>query len=112
MDIDEGCLDDPDSDDEVETHLSKVPTMFVRLLLSSVMIIGKRRDGDWRYASPKLGKIALEWLVSWLGEKFAAEGGKEFLETHPRYTRLQDMTYWSRIKIEAHLQVYSKNLSW
>ncbi|KAL2543171.1 hypothetical protein Adt_04149 [Abeliophyllum distichum] len=86
MDIDEGCLDDPDSDDEVENHLSKVPTMFVRLLLSPIMILQKRRDGDWRYASPKLEKITLELLESWSGEKFAAQGGKEFLETYPRHT--------------------------
>ncbi|KAL2506001.1 DNA-directed RNA polymerase subunit beta [Abeliophyllum distichum] len=106
MDIDEGCLDDPDSDDEVENHLSKVPTMFVRLLLSPIMILRKRRGGDWRYASPKLEKITLELLESWSGEKFATEGGKKFLETYPRHSCLQDMTYWSRIKAKAHLQSF------
>ncbi|KAL2461926.1 DNA-directed RNA polymerase subunit beta [Abeliophyllum distichum] len=103
MDINEGCPDDPDSDEEVENNLPKVPTMFVRLLLSAVVILQKRRYGDWRYVSPKLGKIALEWLASWSGKKFATESSKDFLETYPRHTRLQDMTYWSRIKDEDHL---------
>ncbi|KAL2513044.1 hypothetical protein Adt_18644 [Abeliophyllum distichum] len=81
MDIEKECLDDPNLDDEVENHLPKVLTMSVRLLLSSVLIYQKRRDGDWRYAS-------LEHMTSRLSKKFAIEGGKVFLETYPCHTCL------------------------
>lgn len=71
----------------------------------------KRGDGDWRYASLKFGKVTLEQPTFWTGEKFSADGGKEFLEMYPRHARLQNMTYSSRIKVETHLQVYSKNVA-
>ncbi|CAI9773505.1 unnamed protein product [Fraxinus pennsylvanica] len=48
----------------------------------------KRGDGDWRYASLKFGKVTLEQPTFWTGEKFSAEGGKEFLEMYPWHARL------------------------
>ncbi|KAL2465446.1 hypothetical protein Adt_41297 [Abeliophyllum distichum] len=41
MDIDDRHFNDPDSNDEVENHLSKVSTMLVRLLLNPVLILQK-----------------------------------------------------------------------
>ncbi|KAL2518592.1 hypothetical protein Adt_14839 [Abeliophyllum distichum] len=41
MDIDDIHFDDPDLDDEIDNHLSKMSTILVRLLSSSVMIFQK-----------------------------------------------------------------------
>ncbi|KAK6129781.1 hypothetical protein DH2020_036488 [Rehmannia glutinosa] len=72
----------------------------------------KKGDGDWRYASLKFGKVTLEHPTFFAGEKFSSvDGFQEHLKLSPRYARLQNMTYSSRIKVETHLQVYTKGLS-
>ncbi|KAK4735091.1 hypothetical protein R3W88_009352 [Solanum pinnatisectum] len=70
----------------------------------------KRGDGDWKHASVKFGKVTLERPKFWAGEKFSADGGKEYLDLLPRHARLQNMTYSARIMVETHVQVYTKKL--
>lgn len=70
----------------------------------------KRGDGDWKHASVKFGKVTLERPKFWAGEKFSADGGKEYLDLWPRHARLQNMTYSARIMVETHVQVYTKKL--
>lgn len=63
-------------------------------------------NGEWRRASVKFGKVTLDRPTFWTGEEFSSvDGAKEYLELHPRHARLQNMTYSSRITVEAHLQV-------
>nr|URM60729.1 WRKY family protein [Gymnema sylvestre] len=70
----------------------------------------KRGDGDWKYASVKFGKVKIERPKFWSGDKFSADGGKEFLDLLPRHARLQNVTYSSRINVETHVQVFTKKL--
>ncbi|CDP07172.1 unnamed protein product [Coffea canephora] len=70
----------------------------------------KRGDGDWKYASIKFGKVILEKPDIWIGEKLFGEGKNEYLKVLPRHARLQNMTYSARIKVETHVQVYTKKL--
>ncbi|CAI9088450.1 OLC1v1022778C2 [Oldenlandia corymbosa var. corymbosa] len=66
---------------------------------------------DWRYASVKFGKVTLEKPTFWTGDKFVGEGGIDQRDLHPRHARLQNMTYASRMRVETHLQVYTKKPS-
>ncbi|KAL9226807.1 hypothetical protein vseg_002576 [Gypsophila vaccaria] len=68
----------------------------------------KKGDGEWRYATVKFGKVELEQPMFWTGEKFLADGGKDFIKLLPRHARLQNMTYSARLKVETHLQVYTQ----
>ncbi|XP_071929970.1 DNA-directed RNA polymerases IV and V subunit 2-like [Coffea arabica] len=70
----------------------------------------KRGDGEWKYASIKFGKVILDKPDFWTGDKFFGDGGKEYLKFLPRHARLQSMTYSARIKVETHVQVYTKKL--
>ncbi|KAK3014731.1 hypothetical protein RJ639_008500 [Escallonia herrerae] len=70
----------------------------------------KKGESEWRYASVKFGKVTLERPRFWTGDKFSADGGKEFLDLWPRHARLQNMTYSSRMKIQINYQVYTKSL--
>ncbi|KAL2505134.1 DNA-directed RNA polymerase IV and V subunit 2 [Abeliophyllum distichum] len=110
MDIDDRHFDDPDLDDEADNHCRSVNDIG-EIFIEPIYDPSKRRDIDWRYASLKFGKVSLEQPTFWTNEKFAAEGGKKFLEMYPRHARLWNMTYSSRIKVETYLQVYNKNLS-
>jgi len=65
----------------------------------------KKGAGEWRYASIRFGKVELEQPMFWTGEKFHADGGKDFIKLLPRHARLQNMTYSARLKVETHLQV-------
>lgn len=68
----------------------------------------KKGAGEWRYASIRFGKVELEQPMFWTGEKFHADGGKDFIKLLPRHARLQNMTYSARLKVETHLQVYTQ----
>ncbi|KZV37782.1 DNA-directed RNA polymerase IV and V subunit 2-like [Dorcoceras hygrometricum] len=70
----------------------------------------KRRDDGWRQASLKFGKVTLEEPMFWTGDRFSADGGKEYLNLLPRHARLQNMTYSSKIKVHTHLEVFTENL--
>nr|XP_027068856.1 DNA-directed RNA polymerases IV and V subunit 2-like [Coffea arabica] len=70
----------------------------------------KRGDGEWKYASIKFGKVILDKPDFWTGDKFFGDGGKEYLKFLPCHARLQSMTYSARIKVETHVQVYTKKL--
>ncbi|KAL2512788.1 DNA-directed RNA polymerase subunit beta [Abeliophyllum distichum] len=76
----------PDSDnDAIDEVLSSAEPQGVNnigeIIVEPDYDPSKRRDGDWRYASLKFGKVTFEQLRFWTDEKFAAEGGKEFLES-------------------------------
>ncbi|XP_075487776.1 DNA-directed RNA polymerases IV and V subunit 2-like isoform X2 [Primulina tabacum] len=71
----------------------------------------KRRDDGWRQASLKFGKVTLEKPIFWTGDKFSADGGKDYLNLLPRHARLQNMTYSSKIRIDTHLEVFTENLA-
>uniref|UniRef100_A0A803LYS4 DNA-directed RNA polymerase subunit beta n=1 Tax=Chenopodium quinoa TaxID=63459 RepID=A0A803LYS4_CHEQI len=68
----------------------------------------KKGEGGWRYASVRFGKFELERPMFWTGEKFQADGGKDFIMLLPRHARLQKMTYSARLKVETHLQIYTQ----
>lgn len=68
----------------------------------------KKGDGEWRYASVRFGKVELEQPMFWTGEKFHADGGKDFIKLLPRHARLQNMTYSARLKVETQLEVYTR----
>ncbi|XP_021864536.2 DNA-directed RNA polymerases IV and V subunit 2 [Spinacia oleracea] len=68
----------------------------------------KKGEGGWRYASVKFGKVELEYPMFWTGEKFHAEGGKDYMKLLPRHARLQNMTYSARLKVETRLQIYTQ----
>ena len=65
----------------------------------------KKGEDGWRYASIRFGKVELERPMFWTGEKFHADGGKDYINLLPRHARLQNMTYSARLKVETHLQV-------
>ncbi|EYU29217.1 hypothetical protein MIMGU_mgv1a000367mg [Erythranthe guttata] len=72
----------------------------------------KKGEGDWKRACLKFGKVTLERPTFWTGEKFSSvDGAKDYLELLPRHARLQNMTYAAKIKVETHLQVYTKGLN-
>ncbi|XP_073306996.1 DNA-directed RNA polymerases IV and V subunit 2-like [Primulina huaijiensis] len=71
----------------------------------------KRRDDGWRQASLKFGKVTLEKPMFWTGDKFSADGGKDYLNLLPRHARLQNMTYSSKIRVDARLEVFTENLA-
>ncbi|GER32490.1 DNA-directed RNA polymerase [Striga asiatica] len=74
--------------------------------------ISKKVEDNWRRGSLRFGKVTLDPPMFWTGEKFAAvDGAKEHLDLYPRHARLQNMTYSSRIRVEAYLQVYSMGVS-
>ncbi|XP_057522850.1 DNA-directed RNA polymerases IV and V subunit 2-like [Amaranthus tricolor] len=68
----------------------------------------KKGEDGWRYASIRFGKVELERPMFWTGEKFHADGGKDYINLLPRHARLQNMTYSARLKVETHLQIYSQ----
>uniref|UniRef100_A0A803N1C3 DNA-directed RNA polymerase subunit beta n=2 Tax=Chenopodium quinoa TaxID=63459 RepID=A0A803N1C3_CHEQI len=67
----------------------------------------KKVEGGWRYASVIFGKFELERPMFWTGEKFQADGGKDYIKLLPRHARLQKMTYSARLKVETRLQIYT-----
>ncbi|KAG7631667.1 RNA polymerase Rpb2 domain 2 [Arabidopsis suecica] len=60
----------------------------------------KKKDGDWRYATVKFGKVTLEKPTF-----FSDDKELEFL---PWHARLQNMTYSARIKVNVQVEVFKK----
>ncbi|XP_057957575.1 DNA-directed RNA polymerases IV and V subunit 2 [Malania oleifera] len=69
----------------------------------------KKGENEWRYASVKFGKVTLERPRFWAGQKFV-DSDREYLNLLPRHARLQNMSYSSRMKVQIHVQVYTKKL--
>ncbi|KAK6116875.1 hypothetical protein DH2020_049366 [Rehmannia glutinosa] len=109
MEIDDDLdLDYSDSDDELGSAMQGLDEVFDsvgEITVEPSFDPSKKGDGDWRYASLKFGKVTLEHPTFFAGEKFSSvDGFQEHLKLSPRYARLQNMTYSSRIKVETHLQ--------
>ncbi|KAJ6740375.1 DNA-DIRECTED RNA polymerase D SUBUNIT 2B-RELATED [Salix purpurea] len=68
-------------------------------LLSTGYDISEQKDGEWRHASVRLGKVALNRPSFWGGTSSDAEHNMVF-----RHARLQNMTYLVRIKIHVNVQ--------
>ncbi|XP_047307059.1 DNA-directed RNA polymerases IV and V subunit 2-like [Impatiens glandulifera] len=69
----------------------------------------KKGTGDWRYASVKFGKVTLDPPYFWTGEK-SSDTIKEFSDLLPRHARLKNMTYSARLKVQVHVEIYTKRM--
>ncbi|VAI88535.1 unnamed protein product [Triticum turgidum subsp. durum] len=64
--------------------------------------------GDWRHATVKFGRVALEKPTFWADN---SELDEQKLRLKPVHARLQNMTYSSKMNVEMTVQVYSLNQS-
>ncbi|KAI7741237.1 hypothetical protein M8C21_023847, partial [Ambrosia artemisiifolia] len=96
-------------DDFIKVGIQKVFDSLGEIIVEPGYDPSKKGD-EWRFASVKFGKVINERPRFWTGEKFSADGGKDYLEFLPRHARLQNMTYSSRLKIQLTKQVYTQEL--
>ncbi|KAM7280858.1 hypothetical protein ACFE04_007992 [Oxalis oulophora] len=89
--------------DFIKNGLQKVFDSFGELEVEPGFDPSKRGDGDWQYASVRFGEVSLDQPTF-----FGGNGTEQ--KMLPRHARLQRMTYSARIKVNAHLQVYTTKL--
>jgi len=89
----------------IEHGLQNVFESFGNILVEPSFDVIKKKDGDWRYATVKFGKVTLEKPTF-----FSDDKELEFL---PWHARLQNMTYSARIKVNVQVEVtkLTKSLS-
>ncbi|EOA32997.1 hypothetical protein CARUB_v10016327mg [Capsella rubella] len=86
----------------IEHGLQNVFDSFGEMLVEPSFDPTKKKENGWKYASVKFGQVTLE------KPKFFSDD-KE-LEFLPWHARLQNMTYSARIKVNVHVEVFTKTV--
>ncbi|XP_015884035.3 DNA-directed RNA polymerases IV and V subunit 2 [Ziziphus jujuba] len=89
----------------ISNGIQRVFDSFGEMIVEPGYDPSKKGENGWRFASVRFGKVTLDKPTFWGG----LGDGKE-LDMLPRHARLQNMTYASKIKVNTHIQVYSKKL--
>ncbi|KAJ6766150.1 DNA-DIRECTED RNA polymerase I SUBUNIT 2 [Salix purpurea] len=90
----------------INSGLQRVFDSFGEVAVEPGYDISEQKDGEWRRASVRLGKVALNRPSFWGGTSSDAEHNMVF-----RHARACNMTYSVRIKIHVNVQVYTQTVS-
>ncbi|GAB2215510.1 hypothetical protein Droror1_Dr00019897 [Drosera rotundifolia] len=93
--------------DFIASGIQKVVDSFGEINVEPGYDPSKKGDGEWRHASIRFGKVTLDRPEFWRPE---AESADLPLKLLPRHARLQNMTYSARMKVKAHLQIYTQKM--
>ncbi|EEF46877.1 DNA-directed RNA polymerase subunit, putative [Ricinus communis] len=88
--------------DFINNGIQKAFDSFGELVVEPGYDPSKKGENEWRYASVKFGKVALEKPTFWSG----ADEHKML----PRHARLQNMTYSSKMKVNVSVEVYTRKV--
>ncbi|KAG5225189.1 DNA-directed RNA polymerase [Salix suchowensis] len=89
----------------INSGLQRVFDSFGEVAVEPGYDTSKQKDGEWRRASVRLGKVTLDRPSFWGGTSSDAEHNM-----FPRHARLQNMTYSARMKIHVNVQVYTQTV--
>ncbi|KAJ6693317.1 hypothetical protein OIU85_004118 [Salix viminalis] len=89
----------------INSGLQRVFDSFGEVAVEPGYDTSKQKDGEWRRASVRLGKVTLNRPSFWGGTSSDAEHNMFF-----RHARLQNMTYSARMKIHVNVQVYTQTV--
>ncbi|KAJ6763019.1 DNA-DIRECTED RNA polymerase I SUBUNIT 2 [Salix purpurea] len=87
----------------INSGLQRVFDSFGEVAVEPGYDTSKQKDGEWRRASVRLGKVTLDRPSFWGGTSSDAEHNM-----FPRHARLQYMTYSARMKIHVNVLVYTQ----
>lgn len=86
----------------INSGLQRVFDSFGEVAVEPGYDSSKQKDGEWRRASVRFGKVTLDQPSFWGGTSSDAEHNM-----FPRHARLQNMTYSARMKIHVNVQVHN-----
>ncbi|KAJ6957047.1 hypothetical protein NC653_039084 [Populus alba x Populus x berolinensis] len=89
----------------INSGLQRVFDSFGEVAVEPGYDSSKQKDGEWKRASVRFGKVTLDRPSFWGGTSSDAEHNM-----FPRHARLQNMTYSARMKIHVDVQVFTQTV--
>ncbi|KAJ6749225.1 DNA-DIRECTED RNA polymerase D SUBUNIT 2B-RELATED [Salix purpurea] len=105
MDMDEDLMDITNLNELGKELCKRVFDSFGGVDVEPGYDTSKQKEGEWRRASLRLGKVTLNRPSFWGGTSSDAEHNM-----FPSHARLQNMTYSVRMKIHVNVQVYTQTV--